>query len=75
MNFVALKMLMGDRAKYLGLIFTIAFASFLLANQVSIFCNIMLRTASQYRRRARCRSVGHGSGDAIFRRKQGPYRE
>ena len=47
MNFVALKMLMGDRAKYLGLIFTIAFASFLLANQVSIFSNIMLRTASQ----------------------------
>jgi putative ABC transport system permease protein len=47
MNFVALKMLLGDRAKYLSLIFTVAFASFLLANQVSIFCGIMLRTASQ----------------------------
>ena len=47
MNFVALKMLLGDRAKYLSLIFTVAFASFLLANQVSIFCGILLRTASQ----------------------------
>jgi putative ABC transport system permease protein len=47
MNFVALKMLTGDRAKYLGLIFTVAFASFLLANQSSIFAGIMKRTASQ----------------------------
>ncbi len=46
MNYVALKMLLGDRAKYLSLIFTVAFASFLLANQVSIFCGILLRTAS-----------------------------
>ena len=28
MNFIALKMLTGDRAKYLGLIFTIAFCTF-----------------------------------------------
>jgi len=47
MNFVALKMLMGDRAKYLGLVFTVAFASFLMANQSSIFAGIMKRTASQ----------------------------
>src|SRR5215510_9604325 len=47
MNFVALKMLTGDRAKYLGLIFAIAFASFLLENQSSIFAGVMLRTASQ----------------------------
>jgi putative ABC transport system permease protein len=47
MNFVALRMLTGDRAKYLGLIFTIAFASFLLANQISIFAGIIKRTASQ----------------------------
>ena len=37
MNFVALKMLTGDRAKYVGLIFAIAFATFLLENQTSIF--------------------------------------
>jgi len=47
MHFIALRMLTGDRAKYLGLIFTIAFASFLLANQVSIFAGIIKRTASQ----------------------------
>ena len=47
MNFVALKMLTGDRAKYLGLIFTIAFASFLMAHQASIFAGVMDRTRSQ----------------------------
>src|SRR2546427_6085468 len=47
MNFVALKMLTGDRAKYLGLIFAIAFATFLLENQTSIFSGILKRTESQ----------------------------
>jgi len=47
MDYVALKMLTGDRAKYLGLVFTIAFASFLLANQISIFAGVIKRTASQ----------------------------
>ena len=47
MNFVALKMLTGDKAKYLGLIFTIAFCTFLLQNQTSIFAGILKRTGSQ----------------------------
>ena len=47
MNFVALKMLTGDRAKYLGLIFAIAFCTFLLENQTSIFAGILKRTGSQ----------------------------
>lgn len=47
MNFVALRMLTGDRAKYLGLIFAIAFSTFLLENQTSIFAGIMNRTGSQ----------------------------
>jgi len=47
MNFVALRMLTGDRAKYLGLIFAIAFATFLLENQTSIFAGILKRTGSQ----------------------------
>ena len=47
MNFVALRMLTGDRAKYFGLIFAIAFCTFLLENQTSIFAGIMKRTASQ----------------------------
>lgn len=47
MNFVALQMLLGDRAKYFGLIFAIAFSSFLMAHQSSIFCGLMIRTTSQ----------------------------
>src|SRR5438876_12355085 len=47
MNFIALKMLTGDRAKYLGLIFTIAFCTFLLENQSSIFAGSLKRTGSQ----------------------------
>ncbi len=47
MNFIALQMLMSDRAKYFGLIFAFAFSTFLLENQVSIFTGIMKRTGSQ----------------------------
>ncbi len=47
MNFVAWKMLLHDRAKYLGLVFAIAFSTFLLENQTSIFAGILKRTASQ----------------------------
>jgi putative ABC transport system permease protein len=47
MNFIALKMLTGGRAKYLSLIFTITFASFLIAHQASIFASVMDRTRSQ----------------------------
>jgi putative ABC transport system permease protein len=47
MNFVALRMLTGDRAKYFGLVFAVAFCTFLLENQTSIFANILKRTASQ----------------------------
>jgi len=46
-NYVALRMLTGDRAKYLSLIFAIAFSTFLLENQSSIFAGIMKRTTSQ----------------------------
>jgi putative ABC transport system permease protein len=47
MRGVALKMLFGDRAKYLGLVFGIAFAAMLMSQQVSIFIGLMARTASQ----------------------------
>lgn len=47
MNYVALRMLTGDRAKYLGLVFAIAFCTFLLENQTSIFAGILKRTGSQ----------------------------
>jgi putative ABC transport system permease protein len=47
MNWVALKMLTGDRAKYLAIVFGIAFATLLMAQQMSIFCGLMLNTTSQ----------------------------
>jgi putative ABC transport system permease protein len=47
MNFIALRMLTGDRSKYLGLVFAIAFCTFLLENQTSIFAGILRRTGSQ----------------------------
>jgi putative ABC transport system permease protein len=47
MNGVALRILLGDRAKYIGLIFGIAFATMLMSNQISIFTGLMLRTAGQ----------------------------
>lgn len=47
MHIIALKMLVGDRAKYFGLIFGIMFATLLMSQQVSIFIGILQRTASQ----------------------------
>src|SRR5437879_1138527 len=44
MNWVALKMLTGDRAKYLGIVFGVAFATLLMAQQTSMFVGIMART-------------------------------
>jgi putative ABC transport system permease protein len=38
---VALRMLMGDRAKYLGLVFGIGFATLLMTQQVSIFVGLL----------------------------------
>jgi putative ABC transport system permease protein len=43
---IAIKMLRGDRAKYIGLIFGVTFATLLMAQQVSIFIGLMSRTAS-----------------------------
>src|ERR1700756_4286963 len=47
MNWLALKMLNGDPAKYLGLIFGVTFATLLMSQQLSIFVGIMARTGSQ----------------------------
>jgi putative ABC transport system permease protein len=49
MSWIAWKMLTGDRSKYLGIIFGVAFATLLMAHQVSIFAGIMRRTTSQIR--------------------------
>jgi putative ABC transport system permease protein len=47
MTWIALKMLTGDRAKYLGSVAGVTFAALLIAQQSSIFCGLMLRTTSQ----------------------------
>ncbi len=47
MRHIAIKMLVGDRARYLGLVFGIMFATLLMSQQVSIFIGLMARTASQ----------------------------
>lgn len=49
MGWIAIKMLMGNRGKYLGMILGIAFASLLIAQQASIFCGLMLQTSGQVR--------------------------
>jgi putative ABC transport system permease protein len=49
MNFVALKMLVGDRLKYLALVAGVAFAALLITQQASIFLGYTLRTGSWIR--------------------------
>jgi putative ABC transport system permease protein len=49
MNFVALKMLVGDRLKYLGLVGGLAFAALLVTQQASIFTGYALRTGAWIR--------------------------
>ena len=44
MTFVAFKMLVGDRAKYFGIILGITFASLLITQQSAIFVGLMTRT-------------------------------
>lgn len=40
----ALKMLINDRAKYIGIVMGLSFASFIIVQQASIFVGLMLRT-------------------------------
>ena len=49
MAWIALRMLVSDRGKYLGIIVGITFASLLIAQQAAIFCGLMLRTNAQIR--------------------------
>ena len=49
MLWIAWKMLIGNRAKYLGIVFGVVFAALLIAQQASIFCGLMSLTVSQIR--------------------------
>lgn len=44
MDLIALKMLVGDRAKYIGIIMGLTFASLLITQQAAIFLGLMTRT-------------------------------
>jgi len=46
MNFIAIKMLVGDRAKYLGIVLGLTFASLLITQQAAVFAGIMSRVYS-----------------------------
>ena len=46
MNHIALKMLMGDRGKYLGIVMGLTFASLIMTQQPAIFVGLMSRTFS-----------------------------
>ncbi len=46
MTWIAIKMLTGDRAKYLGIVAGITFASLLIAQQASIAIGLLLRTTA-----------------------------
>jgi putative ABC transport system permease protein len=46
MSWIALQMLTGDRAKFFGIVMGLTFAALLINQQGSIFCGLMLRTAS-----------------------------
>lgn len=49
MPWIALKMLTGNRSKYLAIVLGVAFATWLMAHQTTIFCGVMRRTTSQIR--------------------------
>ncbi len=49
MSWVAIRMLLGDRAKYLGIIFGVTFAALLMAQQSSTFLGLLRNTTSQIR--------------------------
>lgn len=49
MSWIALKMLIGDKAKFFGIVLGLTFAAMLITQQGSIFCGIMMRTYGQIR--------------------------
>lgn len=44
MGKIAIKMIVGDKAKYIGIIFGLTFASFIITQQAAIFIGLMTRT-------------------------------
>ena len=70
MNFIALKMLIGDRAKYLGIIMGLTFASLLITQQSAIFLGLMTRTFAFLTDTGYPEYLGNGPEGAVHRRPQ-----
>src|SRR6516165_4386929 len=49
MNWIAWRMLVGQRTKYLAMLFGITFAALLIAQQCSIFCGVLRMATGQIR--------------------------
>src|SRR5436305_4523166 len=49
MNWLAIRMLLGNRSKYAAMLFGITFASMLVCQQCSIFCGVMRMCTGQIR--------------------------
>lgn len=46
MGWIAIRMLTGDRVKFIGLVFGVAFSTLLITQQLTIFVNLLLRGAT-----------------------------
>lgn len=46
MGWIAIRMLTGDRVKFIGLLFGVAFSTLLITQQLTIFVNLLLRVAA-----------------------------
>jgi putative ABC transport system permease protein len=46
MGWIAIRMLTGDRVKFIGLLFGVAFSTLLITQQLTIFVNLLLRGAA-----------------------------
>ncbi len=66
MSWIAIKMLVGDKAKFLGIVMGLTFAALLIAQQGSIFCGLMLRTCAGHRHHGRG-PLGDGSVRPLHR--------
>ena len=75
MYWIALKMLVGDKAKFLGIVMGLTFAAALITQQGSIFCGLMLRTCAQITDITGADSLGHGSQRPVRGRHQADARE
>ena len=72
---IALKMLVADRAKFIGLLFGIAFTSFLVTFAASYFCGFMTAAALRWFGKRRSRRLGDGPCGRVCRADDQPAKQ